>query len=320
MLKTRVTEMLGIEYPIIGGTMQWLSRAELVAAQSNAGCLGIIPSATFNSKEEFLQEIRKAKTLTDKPFAVNINLFPMMRPFSIDDMIDAVHEEEIKIVETSGRNPAEYIGKIKKNGAIHMHKCARVRDAVKAEREGIDIVTIVGIECGGHPSAEEVTTFVLLPKTVDSVSIPVMVGGGVSDGRGLAAALAMGAEGVVIGTRFIATSECPIHDNFKELLVDSEVTATTLLLRSAGAPLRAYRNKVAEEVLGMEAKGSKIEDILPTMSGIKGKEAYVSGDLNGGVFPCGQSAGLIKKVMTVKEMVEEITEDAQKAIRRISGQ
>ncbi|MDY6880629.1 MAG: nitronate monooxygenase [Thermodesulfobacteriota bacterium] len=320
MLKTRVTEMLGIEYPIIGGTMQWLSRAELVAAQSNAGCLGIIPSATFSSKEELVEEIRKTKSLTDKPFAVNINLFPMMRPFSIDDMIEAVHEEGIKIVETSGRNPAAYIEKIKKNGAIHMHKCARVRDAVKAEKEGIDTVTIVGIECGGHPSGEEVTTLVLLSKTVDSVSIPVMVGGGISNGRGLAAALVMGAEGVVIGTRFIATRECPIHDNFKNLLVDSEVTATTLLLRSAGAPLRAYRNKVAEEVLDMEAKGTNVEEILPTMSGIKGKEAYMSGDLNGGVFPCGQSAGLINRVMTVREMVEEIIKEAEEAIRRISGQ
>lgn len=317
MFETKATKILGIQYPIIGGTMQWLSKAELVAAQSNAGILGILPSASFNSKEELKQEIRKTKDWTDRPFAVNINLFPMMRPFSIEDMIDAAKEEGIKVIETSGRSPASYMEAIKEDGAVHMHKCARVRDAIKVEGLGTDIVTIVGTECGGHPSAEEVTTLVLLPKTVDSVNIPVLAGGGFSNGRGLAAALALGAEGIVVGTRFIATRECPIHDRFKEALVSADVTATTLIMKSHGAPLRAFRNKVAEEVLELEDKGTKIEEILPLLSGVKGLEAYSKGHIEGGIFPCGQSAGLIKDIKGVKEVVEEIMNEAKEVFQRL---
>ncbi len=317
MFETRATAILGIKYPIIGGTMQWLSRAGLVAAQSNAGILGILPSATFNSKEELKQEIRKTKDMTDRPFAVNVNLFPMMRPFRIEDMIDAVKEEGIKIVETSGRSPAPYIDAIKEDGAIHMHKCARVRDAIKVEGLGTDIVTIVGIESGGHPSAEEVTTLVLLQKTVDSVKIPVLAGGGFVNGRGLVAALAMGAEGIVVGTRFIATRECPIHDRFKEALVNADVTATTLIMKSHGAPLRAFRNKVAEDVLELEEKGTKLEEILPLLSGVKGLDAYSKGDLDGGIFPCGQAAGLIRDIEEVKEVVKEIMDEAKGVCQRL---
>jgi nitronate monooxygenase len=317
MFETRAAKILGIDYPIIGGTMQWLSKAELVAAQSNAGALGILPSATFNSKEELKLEIQKTKGLTDKPFAVNINLFPMMRPFSIEEMIEAAKEEEIKIIETSGRSPAPYMEAIKADGAIHMHKCARVRDAIKAESVGSDIVTIVGIECGGHPSAEEVTTLVLLQKTVDSVKVPVLAGGGFANGRGLVAALALGAEGIVVGTRFMATVECPMHDQFKEALIGADVTATTLIMKSHGAPLRAFRNKVAEEVLALEDKGAELDEVLPLLSGIKGLEAYSSGDLDASVFPCGQAAGLIQDVKTVKEVVEEIINEAKEVRQRL---
>jgi nitronate monooxygenase len=317
MLETKATEILGIKYPIFGGTMQWLSRAELVAAQSNAGILGILPSATFNSKEELKKEIRKTKDMTDRPIAVNVNLFPMMRPFSIEDMIDAAKEEGIKIIETSGRSPASYLEAIKEDGAIHMHKCARVRDAIKVESMGTDIVTIVGIECGGHPSAEEVTTLVLLQKTVDSVKIPVFAGGGFVDGRGLIAALALGAEGIVLGTRFIATRECPIHDQFKEALVNADVTATTLLMKSHGAPLRVFKNRVANDVVELEEKGAKLEELLPLLSGEKGLEAYSKGDLDGGVFPCGQSAGLIRDIKGVKELVDEIVNEAKEVCQRL---
>lgn len=317
MLETKATKILGIKYPIFGGTMQWLSRAELVAAQSNAGILGILPSATFNSKEELKQEIRKTKDMTDKPIAVNVNLFPMMRPFSIEDMIDAAKEEGIKIIETSGRSPASYLEAIKEDGAIHMHKCARVRDAVKVESLGTDIVTIVGIECGGHPSGEEITTLVLLQKTVASVKIPVLAGGGFADGRGLVAALALGADGIVLGTRFIATHECPIHDQFKEALVSADVTDTTLVMKSHGAPLRVFKNRVANDVVKLEEKGAKLEELLPLLSGEKGLEAYSKGDLDGGIFPCGQSAGLIRDIKGVKELVDEIINEAKEVCRKL---
>lgn len=316
MWKTRATELLGIELPIVGGTMQWLSRAPFVAAISNAGSLGILPSATFSSKEELREEIRRTQDLTDKPFAVNINLFPMMRPFSVEEMIEAVDEEGIKIVETSGRSPEPHMGKLKGNNKIHMHKCARVRDAVKVETLGADLVTVVGIECGGHPSYEEVTTLVLLPKTVESVRIPVLAGGGFADGAGLMAALSLGAEGIVTGTALMATDECPIHPTFKGALMEADVTSTGLLLMSHRAPLRAYLNTVANEILEMEAKGAALEDVLPKMAGVRGREAYEKGDLDGGIWPCGQVAGLIKEVLPVRDLFQKIIQEAEEIRRR----
>lgn len=315
MWKTRVTETLGIELPVIGGPMQWLSRAPFVSAISNAGALGIITSASFASKEELREEIKKTRVLTDKPFGVNINLFPSMRPFSVDDMIDVLDEEGIGIVETSGNSPEKHMERLKKKDRIHIHKCARRRDAVKAESLGADMVEIVGTECGGHPSTEGVTTMVLMPRTVDSVSIPVIGGGGIADGRGVMAAFAMGAEGVVIGTALMATEECPIHMDFKKSLVNAEETATCLLLESVKAPIRAFRNRTAEEVLEMEAACLPLEQILPKMKGERGLEAYNKGDLNGGVWACGQAAGLVKEILPVRDFFQHVMKEAE-AIRR----
>lgn len=311
MWKTRVTELLGIELPIIGGAMQWLSRAPFVAAVSNAGGLGIITSATFSSKDELKAEIRKTRDLTDKPFAVNLNLFPSMRAFSQVEMLDALDEEGVSIVETAGNSPEKYVKRLKQGGRIHMHKCARRRDAVKAEDLGADLVTIVGTECGGHPSSEAVTTMVLLPRTVDSVSIPVIGGGGIADGRGLMAAFSLGAEGVVIGTALMATQECPIHDKFKKALVEAQETATCTLLNSVKAPVRAYYNKVAQEVLEMEVACQPLEAILPKMKGEKGLQAYEKGDLDGGVWACGQSAGLIKEALPVRDYFQKVMKEAE---------
>jgi nitronate monooxygenase len=318
MWKTRATEILGIELPIVGGTMQWLSRAPFVAAISNAGGLGILPSATFSSKQELKDEIRRTKELTARPFAVNVNLFPMMRPFSVEEMIDAAHEEGVRILETSGRSPEPFIKLLRGDGAILMHKCARVRDAAKAETLGVDLVTVVGVECGGHPSSEEVTTLVLLPKTVESVKIPVLAGGGFADGRGFMAALALGAEGIVLGTRLMATLECPLHKAFKEELVKADVASTGLLLMSHKAPIRAYLNAVAHEILALEDKGADLQDILPKMTGVRGREAYEKGDLNGGIWPCGQAAGLVKEVLPVRDLFRKIMDEAE-AIRRRWG-
>jgi NAD(P)H-dependent flavin oxidoreductase YrpB (nitropropane dioxygenase family) len=315
MWKTRVTELLGIELPIIGGAMQWLSRAAFVAAVSNAGGLGIITSASFASKDELKAEIRKTRDLTNRPFAVNINLFPSMRPFSVDDMIDALDDEGIMIVETSGRNPEKHMKRLKDGGRTHMHKCARRRDAVKAESLGTDLVTVVGNECGGHPNDDGVTTMVLLPRTVDSVTIPVVAGGGFADGRGLMAALSMGAEGIVVGTALMATEECPMHAAFKKALIAAEETSTRLVLNSFKAPVRAFHNRTAQEVLEMENAGVPLQDILPKMKGERGREAYEKGDVEGAVWACGQVAGLVKEVMPVRAYFQRIIAEAE-AIRR----
>jgi nitronate monooxygenase len=317
MWKTRVTELLGIDVPIIGGALQWLSRAPLVAAVSNAGGLGVLASATFSSPEELRREIRTVREMTDRPFAVNINLFPTMRPLPIEEVIHVVHEEGVRVLETSGRSPEPYMERLKEGDTILMHKCARVRDAMKAERLGVDIVTVVGCECGGHPSAEEVSTFVLLPKTVDSVKIPVIAGGGIADGRGFMAALCLGAEGVVMGTRLLATEECPIHDAFKRAVVEADISSTVLLLRSQGAPMRALRNRAALEILEMEAKGASLEELLPKLSGLRGKAAYERGDVDGGVFPCGQAAGLVKEVLPVRELFKRILQEAEEIEKRL---
>ncbi|BBO74505.1 nitronate monooxygenase [Desulfosarcina widdelii] len=311
MWETRVTKLLGIELPIIGGAMQWLSRAELAAAVSNAGGLGIITSATFASKEDLRAEIRKVRELTDKPFAININLFPSLRPFSVEDMLDAIDDEGVTIVETAGNSPEKYLERLKRGGRIHMHKCARRKDAVKAEKMGVDMLTIVGTECGGHPSAEGVTTMVLLPQTIDSVSIPVVAGGGFTDGRALMAAFAMGAEGIVIGTALMATTECPIHESFKKALIAADETSTCLLLNSVKKPVRAFNNRTAQEVLELETACAPLEDILPKMKGERGLEAYRKGDLDGGVWACGQAAGLVKQSLPVAEYFRKIMDQAE---------
>lgn len=316
MWETRLTKLLGIELPIIGGAMQWLSRAELAAAVSNAGGLGIITSATFASKEELRGEIRKVRELTDKPFAININLFPSLRPFSVEDMLDAIDDEGVTIVETAGNSPEKYIERLKRGGRIHMHKCARRKDAVKVEKMGADMLTIVGTECGGHPSAEGVTTMVLLPQTIDSVSIPVVAGGGFTDGRALMAAFAMGAEGIVVGTSLMATTECPIHENFKKALIAADATSTCLLLNSVKMPVRAFKNRTAQEVLELETACAPLEDILPKMKGERGLEAYRKGDLDGGVWTCGQAAGLVRQSLPVAEYFRKIMDQAEFIRRR----
>ncbi len=318
MFKTRVTEMLGIEHPLIAGTMQALSRAELVAAVANAGAFGILPSATFDSKDELRQEIRKTRSLTDKPFGVNINLFPMLRPVSIEESIDTTLEEGIKVIETSGRSPTPYVERIKKGGALLMHKCARVRDASSAERAGADIVEIVGFECGGHPSAEEVTTLILLPRVVDAVKVPVVGGGGFGDARGFVACLALGAEGVLMGTRFMATKECPIHDNFKQAFLEAAETATMLVERSIGNPARVMRNETAQKVLEMEEKGATLKDLIPLIAGERGRQAMAEGDVQGGIMACGQVVGLIHDVPTVKQLVDSIINGAREIAERLS--
>jgi NAD(P)H-dependent flavin oxidoreductase YrpB (nitropropane dioxygenase family) len=317
MFKTRVTEILGIEYPLIVGTMYPITKAELVAAVGNAGGLSIIPTVAFETKEALREEIKKTKSLTDKPFGVNINLFPGVMPLNPEECIDAATEEGVKVIETSGRSPAPYAERIKSSGAVFMHKCARVRDTRTAERVGADLVEIVGFECGGHPSAEEVTTVVLLPQAVDTVQIPVVGGGGFCDGRGFIACLALGAEGVLMGTRFMATKECPLHDNFKQAFIEAAETATVMAQKSIGDPVRVLRNETVEKVLELEKGGATLEELMPFISGKLGREAMATGDVKSGMMACGQVVGLLHDIPTVKEVVDSIISEAKQIMDRL---
>ena len=315
MWKTRLTELLGIDIPVVQGTMQWLSTAPFVAAVSNAGGLGTLSSATF-SKEKLRDEIKKTKTLTQRPFAVNINLFPTLRVYSVEEMIDVCHDEGVGILETSGRSPEPYMKRLKEGNTVHIHKCARVRDGVKAEALGANVVAIVGFECGGHPSHEEISTLVLLSRLTKMIGIPAIAGGGFADGRGLMAALSLGAEGIVLGTRLMATKECPIHPEFKKALVEADINSTTILLRSVKDHRRVFFNKAAQNVLEMEKEGVALEEIYQAMAGQRSLEAYESGDIQKGIFPCGQAAGLIREIPPVRDVFQKIIEEADEIRRR----
>lgn len=316
-LKTRVTEILGAEYPLVMGTMGYQSTPELVAAAVNAGAFACLSSVMSKTTKALREDIRKTKSLTDKQFGVNINLFPMVSPLPHEEYIDVALEEGIKVIETSGRSPERLVDRIKRGDTKLMHKCARVRDARTAERVGADIVEIVGFECGGHPSKENIGSLVLIPQAVDAVKIPVIAGGGIADARGFVAALALGAEGVVMGTRFLATKECLIHPNFKKRLVEAQSTDTMLALSTLIDPIRVLRNELMTRVDELEKKGAPSEQIIPLVAGQKSLKAIESGDVEGAMLACGQVVGLIHDIPTVKELIDRIMEEATTIYERL---
>ena len=318
MFKTKVTEMLNIEYPIIQGGMQWVSRAELVSAVSNAGGLGILSALTFSSPEQLAAEIRKTKELTDKPFGVNLTILPTLRPINYDAYIDAILQEGVRILETAGRSPEPYMEQLKKAGAKVIHKCTAVRFARTAQRVGCDVVSIDGFECAGHPGEEDVTSLILIPRTVDSVDIPVIACGGFGDGRGLVAALALGASGVAMGTRFLASQEAPVHPQVKQWLVQSSERDTMLVQRSLRNTGRVLRNATAERVSELEKQGATLEELAPLLSGERGLEVYKTGELDRGLVACGQVVGLIQHIPTVKQLIEDIIHEAEEIVSRLS--
>ncbi len=309
-IKTRVTDILGSEYPLIMGTMGYQSTPEFVAAAVNAGAFACLSSIMSRTSAALRQEIRKTKGLTDKPFGVNINLFPMVSPVPNEEYVDVAIEEGVRVLETSGRSPEHLVGRMKSGGAKIMHKCARLRDARTAERVGADIVEMVGFECGGHPSREGIGSMVLIPQVVDAVGIPVAAGGGIADARGFVAALALGAEGVVMGTRFLATKECLIHPNFKERLVNAQSTETTFVLRTLSDPMRVLQTQLMTRVRELEDKGASQEEIFPLVAGQRSLKAFESGEVEGALLACGQVVGLIHDVPTVKELIERIMDEA----------
>lgn len=317
-METRITELFGIKYPIIQGGMQWLSRAELAAAVSNAGGLGIITAATHATKEDLVKEIRKTKSLTNKPFGVNVSMLPQIGPEDKSlSYFEAVVEEKVPIVETSGRSPEKYVPYLKREGIKLIHKVPSLRFAQKAERIGADAVIVVGFECGGHPGMDDVTTMILTPKVTESLSVPVVAGGGIADGRGFVAALCLGAEGVVMGTRFVATTESLAHKKYKEWIVKAQETDTVIIQRSIRSAVRVMRNSAAEKVLEMEARGASLEELLTVISGQVGRKALLDGDTEGGTFAVGQCIGLINEIKSVKEVIEEIVEEAELVLSRL---
>jgi len=302
--------MLGIKHPIIMGGMLSIGLAELVAAVSNAGGLGIIGSVNFATGEELRQEIHKTRTLTDKPFGVNITLLPAVHESPHEEFINVVVEERVSMVETSGRPPEPYIERLKKANVKVIHKVGAVRHARSAERIGCDAVFTLGFEGAGHPMMEDVTMLNLLPRMVDAVKIPVIACGGIADARQFIAALAMGAEGVMMGTRFMLTKESLAHPNTKKAMVEATETDTMIIQRSIGTQTRVLKNKPAEKVLEMEGRGASLEELLTVISGRLGRTAILEGDVDGGVMGCGQGIGLMNEVLTVKEVIDNMINEA----------
>jgi len=311
--------MLGIEFPILQGGMLWVSRAELVAAVSNAGGLGILSAWTFPTKAELRDEIRKTKALTSKPFAVNLPIAPALRPLDIEGVTDTIVREGVKIVESAGKISEPLVKRFNEAGVKVLHKCTAVRFARTAERIGCDAVIIDGYECGGHPGEEDVTSLVLIPLTRDAVSVPLIAAGGFADGRGLVAALALGAEAVLMGTRFMATRESPLHATVKEWLTRCSERETLLVLRSLRNTARVLQNTVAQKVTEMEQQGARLEELAPLISGRGEKEVFETGELEKGLVHCGQSVGLIRDIPTVKELIDRIAAEAEEITRRLAG-
>jgi NADH:quinone reductase (non-electrogenic) len=318
MFQTKVTEKLGIKYPIVGGTMMWVTTPEFTAAISNAGGLGVLASALYKSPDEFAQAVDRLKDLTDKPFAVNLNFFPVLRPIDNNEYLDVMIKKGVKIVETSGHSaPDDLSIRFKEAGLTWIHKCVGVRYALKVQEMGADIITVVGYENGGATGKLDIGTIVLVPRIVEAVRVPVIGGGGISDGRGFLAALALGAQGVIIGTRLLATQEAPIHPKVKEALVEASELDTMLILRSLGATHRAWINAAARKCAELETAQADVAEILKVVAGEHAKRLYDTGDLDAGILPCGQGIGLVHDIPTIKELFDRIVKEATDLARNL---
>lgn len=318
MFHTRITEMFGVDHPIVQGGLQWVANADLVAAVANAGAMGFVTALSFESPERLRQEIHRCRDLTDKPFGVNITLLPTMRPPDYAGMARVCIEEGIRFVETAGSNPVQFMPAFKEAGVQVVHKCTSVRHALKAQDLGCAAVSIDGFECAGHPGEEDVTSLVLIPVAVDAVAVPVIASGGFGDGRGLVAALALGAEAINMGTRFVATREAPVHDKVKQALVDSDERGTRLALRSLRNTIRVLHNEVVDRILEIEGRPGPTDfsELAPLVSGTSAREeVWEKGNVDGGIFTAGQVVGLIHDVPTVAELVRRIVAEAEAIAR-----
>jgi nitronate monooxygenase len=321
-MKTRITELLGIEHPIIQGGMHFVGLAELAAAVSNAGGLGIITGLTQGTPEKLAKEIARCRTMTDKPFGVNITFLPTLTPPDYPGLFQVIIDSGVTVVETAGNNPAQWLPMLKDAGIKVIHKCTAVRHALKAQAIGCDAASVDGFECGGHPGEDDIPNFILLPRAADELSIPFVASGGMADGRSLVAALAMGAEGINMGTRFIATKEAPVHQNVKEAIVAASELDTRLVMRSLRNTERVLNNPAVERLLEKEAAlGDKLkfEDIIEEVAGVY-PTIMQEGNMDAGAWSCGMVAGLIHDIPTVQELIDTIMADAEHIIRqRLNG-
>ena len=315
-MKTRLTEKLGIEHPIVQGGMQWVGLAELTAAVSNAGALGTLTALTQPTPEALAKEIARCQGMTDRPFAVNFTILPTIKPVPYDEYAQAIVESGVKIIETAGRNPEPYLPAVKKAGITVIHKCTSIRHSLKAEKIGCDIVSVDGFECAGHPGEDDITNLILLPLAARRLKIPFIASGGFGDGRGLAAALAMGADGINMGTRFMATKEAPVHDKVKQRMVDASELDTALIFRTLSNTARVFKNQVAEQVLEIEARegATRFEDLAPLVQGKRGKDLLDTGEMEAGIWSAGMVVGLIDDIPSCKELVDRIVADADAII------
>jgi NAD(P)H-dependent flavin oxidoreductase YrpB (nitropropane dioxygenase family) len=320
-LHTRITELLGIEHPVVQGGMMWVGRAELASAVSNAGGLGILTGLTQPTPDALRAEIDRCRTMTDKPFGVNLTFLPSVNPPPYAEYRRAIIESGVKIVETAGNNPQEHIDDFKSHGLIVLHKCVAVRHALSAERMGADVISIDGFECAGHPGEDDIPGLILIPAAADKVKIPMLASGGFGDGRGLVAALALGADGINMGTRFIATQEAPVHENVKKFIVGNDERSTRLIFRSFRNTTRVSANSVSIQVAEILRNPDAVfEDVRELVLGAKGKVALETGDLDHGLITAGQVQGLIHDVPSCAELVSRIVNDAEAIINgRLAG-
>jgi len=314
-MKTRLTELLGIDVPIICGGMMRVGTAELAAAVSNAGALGIMTALTLPTPERLKAEIEKCQALTDKPFGVNITVGVVTTKIDYNAIVEVIINSGVKIVETAGRSPEPFMPFFKAAGIKVIHKAVTVRHSLAAERVGVDVVSIDGFECAGHPGEQDVGGLVLFPAAAQALTIPVVASGGIGDGRGLAAALALGCEGINMGTRFLATKEAPVHDGIKQKIVEMDENQTQLIFRKFKNTARVYKNAVAEKVAEIEAAGGEFKDIHAYVSGEKQEEAWSTGNIDAGMVTAGMSGAFVKDIPTCEELVDRIVWDATEIIK-----
>ena len=316
-MRTRITELLGIKHPIVQGGMQWVGIAEMAAAVSNAGGLGIITGLTQPSPEDLAKEIERCRGMTDKPFAVNLTILPTIKPIPYEDYAQVIVDSGIKIVETAGRNPEPFLPLFKEAGIKIIHKCTSIRHSLKAENIGCDMVSVDGFECAGHPGEDDITNLILLPLAARRLKIPFLASGGLGDGKGLAAALAMGADGINMGTRFMVTKEAPIHEKVKQKMVEASELDTSLIYRTLSNTARVFKNSIAEQVINIESEPgqTKFEDIQQLVQGAKGRELFDTGDLDKGIWSAGMIVGLIDDIPTCEELISRIVREAEDIIK-----
>lgn len=313
-LTTRFTEQFGVEHPIVQGGMQWVGTAALVAAVAESGALGMITALTQPTPEALAAEIARCRTMTDRPFGVNLTILPSMRPVSHDEYRAAIVESGVRIVETAGANPAPNMPYFKQHGVQVIHKCTSIRHALKAQSAGVDAISIDGFECAGHPGEDDIPGLVLIPLAADALSVPIIASGGIGDARGLVAALALGADGVNMGTRFMCTAESPIHHAVKERIVESTERDTDLIFRPLRNTSRVSRNALSTQTIAILDGGGTFDDVAELVNGLRGRTVYEQGDPEAGIWSVGMVQGLINDIPTTSELIDRIVREALQII------